>query len=146
MILADIREAIAERLATVPGVRAIAYPPDQIPTGTGVVVIVQQDGTYVDYHESFARGLAIVNVTLTPWVQMTSERAAFGRLDALLSSSSSNAEQSLIDALMGTDRTLGGVCADIIVDTASNVRAESIADGTRYLCADLSMRVMVGRN
>lgn len=146
MILADIREAIAERLATVPGVRAIAYPPDQIPTGTGTVVVVQQDGTYVDYHQAFAKGLAIVNVTLTPWVQMTSERAAFGRLDALLSSSSSNAEQSLIDALMTTDRTLGGVCADIIVDTASNVRAESIADGTRYLCADLSMRVMVGRN
>ena len=145
MILADIREAIADRLSTVEGVRAIAYPPDQIPTGTGVVVIVQPDATYIDYHEAFARGLAIVNFTLTPWVQMTSDRAAFARLDALLSSSSVDAHQSLIDALMTTDRTLGGVCADLIVDTASNVRAELIADGARYLCCDLSMRVMVGR-
>lgn len=145
MILADIREAIAERVATVPGVRAIPYPPDSIPTGTGVVVIVQPDGTYVDYHQAFARGLAVVNVTLTPWVQFTDARSAFGRMDALLSSSSSNADQSLIDALMTVDRTLGGVCSDVIVDNASNLRAETVADGARYLCADISMRVMVGR-
>ena len=144
MRLADIREAVAERVATVSGVRAVAYAPDQIPAGAASVVIVTPGAPYIDYHEAFAGGLAVVNLTLSPWVQLVEPRAAMARLDELLSSGV-GASSSLIDALMGSDRTLGGVCADLIVDDASNVRGEQSVDGARYLSCDLSLRVLVRR-
>lgn len=144
MNLADIREGIAARLAEVPGVRSVAHPPDSIPTGAATVVTVEPDSTYVDYAQAFAKGLASVRLTATLWIQAADLRAAFGRLDALLSSGSGEG-QSLVDALMDRDRTFGGVCHDIVVDQASSIRTESLADGARYLCADLSIRVLVGR-
>lgn len=144
MILSNVREAIADRLTDVPGVRAIPYMPDSIPTGSAVAVTVTPDSTYVDYHRAFSGGLAITNLTITAWVPASDMRSAMARLDELLSSGSESGP-SLIDALMGSDRTLGGVCHDLIVDNASNVRAEILADGIRYLCADLSLRIMVGR-
>lgn len=145
MNLAAIREAVAQRLADVPGVRPLSHPADSIPTGAGTVVTVEPDSTYVDFQQAFAKGLATVRLTLTIWVQAADLRAAFGRLDALLSSGPSES-QSLIDALMDRDRSLGGVIHDLVVDQASSVRSESLADGARYLCADLSLRVLVGRN
>lgn len=145
MILSDVREALATRISSVPGVRGFAIVPDSIPTGAAVAVTVTPDSTYVDYHRAFSGGLASLNVTLTAWVPAADMRSAMGRLDALLSSGSEAEAGSLVDALMGSDRTLGGVCHDLIVDTASNVRAEMLADGIRYLCADLSLRIMVGR-
>lgn len=144
MRLADIREAVAERVATVTGVRAVAHAPDQIPAGAASVVIVTPGSPYIDYHEAFAGGLAVVNLTLSPWVQLGEPRAAMARLDDLLSSGA-GASSSLIDALMGSDRTLGGVCADLVVDDASNVRGEQSVDGARYLICDLSLRVLVRR-
>lgn len=144
MNLAAIREAVAERVAGVAGVRAFAQAPDQIPTGTVVAVIVSPGDPYADYHEAFVGGLAIVNLTLTCWVQATDLRTAMARMDALLSSGAAEG-QSLIDAIMGVDRTLGGVCADLVVDRAGSVRGEISDAGARYLTADLDLRLLAGR-
>ena len=144
MKLADIREAVAERLGSVPGVRPIAYPADSIPTGAATVVTVEPESTWVDYHQAFAKGLAVVRLQLTAWVQASDMRAAMGRLDAL-ASSGTGCDQSLADALMDRDRTLGGVCHDVIVDSVSAPRAETLADGARYLCSDWSVRIYAGR-
>lgn len=144
MRLADIRDAVAGRVATVAGVRAVAFAPDQIPAGALSVVIVTPGSPYVEFHEAFAGGLAMVHLTLSPWVQAVDPRAAMGRLDEMLSSGVGS-PGSIVDALMGTDRTLGGVCADLVVDDASNVRGEQGPDGARYLSCDLSVRVLVGR-
>jgi hypothetical protein len=142
--LTDIREAVAQRLSTVPGVRPIAYPADSIPTGSATVVTVQPDSGWVDYHEAFAKGLGITRLQLTAWVQASDMRAAMGRLDAL-ASSGSGCDSSLADALMDRDRTLGGVCHDLVVDNVSGPRSELLADGARYLCADWSVRIYAGR-
>jgi hypothetical protein len=144
MDLRAIREGLAERLATVPGVRVEAFPPDQVNPGNAALLVVAMGETYVDYHQAFAQGLAIVNVILSPYLPMVSPRSAFASLDELLSSGTGQT-RSLIDALMGTDRTLGGVCSDLVVDEASNVQALNVADGARYLTCDIAVRILVGR-
>lgn len=145
MILSGIREALADRVSDVPGCRGIPYPPDSIPTGNAVAVTVTPDSTYVDYHRAFVGGLAYVNLTVTVWVPAADMRSAMNRLDVLLSSGSEADAGSLIDTLMSVDRSLGGLIDDLVVDNATNVRAEMLADGVRYLCADLSLRIMVRR-
>lgn len=144
MNLASIREAVAARLSEVAGLRAYAVAPDQIPAGVATVVAVNPGDPYVDFQQAFAKGLGFVNFTIMVWVQAVDMRAAMIRLDSLLSSGS-DASRSIVDSLMDRDRTLGGVCADLVVDSCDNVRGETVADGARYLCADLNLRVMVGR-
>lgn len=143
MNLPEIMEAIAERLKDIDGVRPYAYPLDTIPAGQGDVVMVTPSANLVSYFEAMRGGLAYIDLTLILYVQMTSERAAFGRLNELASSGTGEA-RSIIDALMLTDRTLGGVCGDIVLQDLTNVRAEQF-DGGRYLAAEFNLRVFTGR-
>lgn len=144
MNLADLRVALADRISTIPNVQGIAYPPDAIAAGNNSWVSVAPSQDYIDFHTAFAKGLAIVRFVLTVWVPMNDPRSAFNRVDALLSSGTGEAK-SLIDALMDEDRTYGGLCSDVVVDQASNVRAELGQSEARYLCADVDLRVYVGR-
>lgn len=144
MNLADIRAAISARLDGVSGVRSFAYPPDSIPAGIATVAVVKPAGTYCDYQEAFAGGLAMVHLTVELWVAAADVRSAMDRLDAVCSSGSLES-QSIIDSLMGSDRTLGGVCSDLVVDDVSGVRVEIASDGARYVLAELGVRVLVGR-
>ena len=144
MRLQDIREAIEQRLKDIDGVRPVPFVPDQTQTGNGLVVVVAPDANYFDYWQAFSGGLGYVRFNLSPYVQMTDPRSAFNRLDELLSSGAGSTK-SIVDALMLADRTLGGVCADVVVEGAGDVRAEVIADGARYLTCDIAVRVLVGR-
>lgn len=143
MNVPEIMEAIAERLKDVDGVRPFPYQLDNVPAGQGDVVMVTPSPTLIDYQQAMRGGLAYVNLSLLLFVQMTSERAAFGRLNDLASSGTGEA-RSIIDVLMEGDRTFGGVCGDIVVDDLTNVRAE-VVDGARYLTAEFGLRVLVGR-
>ena len=145
MDLRAIREAISERIATVPGVRPVAFAPDTVSTGNAVLVVVGHGDPYVNYHEAFNKGLAMVNMTLSPYVPMNDPRSAFAVLDELVSSGTGS-PRSLIDALMDSDRTLGGVCSDLVVDDASNVQTIEPAAGVRFLSCDLAIRIPVGRS
>ena len=144
MNLPDIVEAIKVRLEDVDGVRPFAYPPDSISPGQGDVVIIAPAPQLIEYHEAFNGGLADFKLTLEVWVQMTSERSAFGRIYSLLSSGTGE-PRSIIDVLMSGDRTYGGVCSHVVVEDASNVRAENTAEGARYLTAEIGCHVLVGR-
>ena len=143
MNLPEIMEAIAERLKDVDGVRPFPFQLDSIPAGQGDVVMVAPAPTLIDYQQAMSRGLAFVDLSLVVFIQMTEPRAAFGRLNELASSGTGEA-RSIIDALMESDRTFGGVCADIVLQDLSNVRAEQ-GDGARYLTAEFGVRVYVGR-
>jgi hypothetical protein len=142
--LADLRVALADRISTIPNTQGIAYPADQIAAGNNTWITIAPAQDYIDFHEAFAGGLAYVRYTLTVWVPMVDARSAFNRVDALLSSGTGEAK-SLIDALMNEDRTYGGLSFDVVVDTASNIRAEMGQGEARYLCADVDLRVLVGR-
>lgn len=144
MNLPDVMEAIAERLRDIDGVRPYAYPLDSIPAGQGDVVMVTPAATLVNYFQAMKGGLAFVDLALVLHVQMSSDRAAFQRLNDLASSGTGET-RSIIDALMLGDRTFGGVCGDIVLQDLSNVRSEIVADGARYLTAEFNVRVYVGR-
>jgi hypothetical protein len=144
MNLVDICEAIAERLRDVDGLRPEAYQLDSPPAGNGDVIMVTPGPTLVEFQRAMSGGLAYVNLSLLVFIQMTDTRSAFLRLNDLMSSGTGET-RSVIDALMLGDRTFGGVCGDIVVDDVSNVRAEIVADGARYLTAEFNVRVFVGR-
>lgn len=144
MDLRAIREALAERLAEVASVRAFPFPPDQTPTGSATVVVIAPAEQHVDYQAAFAKGLAIVRYVISPYIPLVDPKSAFAELDALLSSGTGEA-RSLIDALMDRDRTYAGVTGDIVLDDVTNVQAISTSEGARYLTADLTIRVLVGR-
>ncbi len=144
MDLRAIREAVAERLSTVPGVRPAAFPPDSISSGGATLVVLAPAETYVNYQEAFAKGLAVVRLVVSPYIPMADPRSAFNELDALLSSGTGES-RSLIDALMDTDRSLGAVVGDVVLESVENVQALTVAEGARYLTADLQFRILVGR-
>lgn len=144
MDLRAIREAVADRLATVPGVRPSPFPPDSISSGGATLVVLAPAEQYVSYQEAFAKGLAVVRLVVSPYIPMADPRSAFAELDALLSSGTGES-RSLIDALMDTDRSLGAVVGDVVLESVENVQALTVAEGARYLTADLSIRILVGR-
>jgi hypothetical protein len=144
MNISDIRVGLADLLNTIPDVQALAFPPDQIPAGNNTVIVVAPAAEYIDYHEAFAGGLAIVRFTLTPYIQMVDPRSAFNRLDALISSGTGE-PKSIIDFLMAKPRTLDGACFDMVVDSVSNVSADISTDAARYLTATIELRVYAGR-
>lgn len=145
MNLQAIHEAVAARIDTVPGVRASPFPLDDIPTGNAVAVFVAPGAQWVNFHEAFAKGLALVNLVVTPYIQLVSIRSAHESLQRLCSSGLTETG-SIIDALMNTDRTLGDVCDDLVMDEVVNVQAVTSQANVRYLSGDLNMRVLVKRN
>lgn len=148
MDLRAIREAVADRLGTLPGVRAFAYPPDQTPTGVNVAVVVSPGESYVQWHESFkgANKLGMVGLTVTAYVQMTDPRSAWATLDELLSTGAAH-PRSMVDVLMyADDKTLGGVCEAVGVDDVTNVQVLTVAEGVRYLTADLPVTIFARRS
>ena len=148
MNLEAIVVAVAARIDTIPGVRAFEFPPDAPPTGNAVAVVVAPGPEFVDFHEAFVKGLALVNLVVTPYIQYVSQRSAWQQLWRLCSSGLTETG-SIIDALMDTDRTLGGVCSDLVVDDVSNIQAVTAGaniEGVRYLSGDIGLRIYVPRN
>lgn len=144
MNLSEIKAAIADRLKDIDGLRPFAYPIEEPPAGAGDVVAVRDSEPYIDYQQSFKGGLAFVFLTLRLYVQASDLRSAYLRRDALASSGTGEA-RSIIDALMLTDRTFGGLCSDVVVLDADNVELDSATGGVRYLTTDIGLRVLVGR-
>lgn len=144
MNLQAIREALSERLTQVTGVRPLSHPTGQIPTGQATVVVIQPGDTWIDYQGANAKGLAFVEFIVSPWVPIIDLRSAFAEIDALMSSGTVEG-RSLPDCLDQADRTFGGVCDYIVIQSASGARAVGLDTGPRFLTADLTVRVFVGR-
>ena len=145
MNLQAIREAVAARLDTVSGARAFPHPLEQPPTGNAVAVVVYPGSPYVEFQEAFAKGLAQVNLVVSPYVQLVNPRSSWDLFDRLCSSGPAEIG-SMIDALMGSDRTLGGVVADLVVDDVVNVQAVTTEPNVRYLTGEINVRLYVRRN
>lgn len=144
MNLGDIKAAVVERLRDVDGVRPFAFDPDEPPAGQGDVVAIRNDDTYIEYQQAFSGGLGTVNLVLRLYIAASDLRPAHARMDALLSSGTGEA-RSLIDVLMGSDRTYGGLCSDLCVDRVDNVDVDTVMGATRYLTCDIALRVLVSR-
>ncbi len=144
MNVTALRLAVAQALAEVPGLRAYAYEIDAIPAGEADVAVVSIGGPGIDYQQAFKGGMAVLHLDVELYVQGSSDRAASERMDALLSSGAGET-RSVIDAIH-RNRTLGGLCGGLVVDSAT--KPEPAGDGTnnvRRFVSTLTVRVPVGR-
>lgn len=144
MNVTDIRRAVADALSTVEGLRVFAYEPDSVPTGDADVAYVTHADEGISYQEAFHGGLAMIGLAVELSVQMSSERSATERMDALLSSGAGET-RSVIDAL-GVNRTLGGLTGGLVVVSASRPTSDgdAIAAQRRLNCS-LLVRIPIGR-
>jgi len=145
MDLTAIREGLAAAVDTVAGIRVFSYPPDQVPVGNVPVVVVSTPtSVHVDYNEAFNKGLAVIQYTLQLYVQYAAPEYAFAALEDMCSSGAGQTK-SIIDAVMDGDRTLGGVCSDLVFDRVLNIGVVTNTDGIRYLNAEIDVRILAAR-
>lgn len=114
--VSDIADGLKARLATISGLRAYSYQPEQLnppfayPTLNGVT-----------YHQTMGMGNAVtqydwsVYVIVGRWV----DRVAITNLDGFISPTGA----SSIRAALEGDLTLGGACQDLIVASSANISA-----------------------
>jgi hypothetical protein len=145
MNLTDVRQAIADQLGSIDGVRVYATQPDQLAVPAGGAIVVQPAAAYVDYVQAMSGGLSELRYTLLVVAARTSERSAQARLDELLSAGLGET-RSVYDALKPNDdpQTLGGVVQDVGLMTASAPTALEAGEVT-YLAAEIDIRVLVRR-
>lgn len=154
MNLAGIADALADKLAVIPGVRAYPRRVSNFASATGdgsTAIMVTPGDPLVGYYEngtmtgSTRGGLGTVRYTLQARVPVVSEQQAQTRLYELASTGGDEA-RSVYDALRPDDlpQTLGGLVDDVGVVSATVV-TEDIADVT-YLGVDFAVEVMARRS
>lgn len=128
-----IADGLKARLATISGLRAYSYQPEQLNPPFAYPVL-----NGVTYHQTMGMGNAVtqfdwsVYVVVGRWV----DRVAVVNLDNFLSPTGA----SSIRAALEGDLTLGGACADLIVASSANITALE-QDDAEYLQISFSLTI-----
>lgn len=128
-----IADGLKARLATINGLRAYSYQPEQLNPPFAYPVL-----NGVTYHQTMGMGNAVtqfdwsVYVVVGRWV----DRVAVVNLDNFLSPTGA----SSIRAALEGDLTLGGACADLIVASSANITALE-QDDAEYLQISFSLTI-----
>lgn len=130
--ISELRQGIANNLATIPGLRVSATIPDN---PSPPIAIVQLNA--VQYHQDFKRGMTEYNFSVQVIVGRVDERTAQRNLDSYCSSTGDYA----IGLAVESDRTLSGKAFDCIVTEMTNYGSVLISDVT-YLAAEFNVRVL----
>jgi len=129
--LSELREGIAKNLTSIVGLRVSSYMPDN-PNAPMAVVIPQG----IEYHKAFRNGFNTYNFSVAVFVARVSERIGQNALDAYCASTGSSSIKSAIES----NRTLSGLCFDLVVSDMSNYGSVIIGDNT-YLTAEFTCAV-----
>lgn len=130
--ITDLRNGIANNLATISGLRTSATIPDQI--NPPIAVVVPQS---INYDTAFARtGGDQHEFIVTVIVGRVDERSAQNRLDAYCSGTGASSIKTAIEC----DKTLGGKAFSLRVESLRNYTQVSLADAT-YLAAEFVVQV-----
>lgn len=114
--VSDIADGLKARLATISGLRAYSYQPEQLNPPFAYPVL-----NGVTYHQTMGMGNAVtqydwsVYVVVGRWV----DRVAITNLDGFISPTGATS----IRAALEGDLTLGGACQDLIVASSANISA-----------------------
>lgn len=108
--ITEIREALATRFATIPGLRVHAEAPGQINPPVAIIIPgmgnqTSQGSAVVSYDSTFARGSNDYLFTAKLVVAKPDDRTAQNKLDSYLSVDGANSLYTALD----TDSTLGGL-------------------------------------
>jgi len=131
MSISLIRQALADNLATISGLRTAAEVPD-LPNPPIAIVALRS----VTYDGAFNKGMTNYNFAVTVIVGRAAEREAQRRLDAYISTGDTS-----IKGAVESDSTLGGYAFDCRVVSMDSVGSLNISD-TTYLAADFTVAVI----
>lgn len=131
--VASIADGFKNRLATVSGLRAYSYQPEQLNPPFAYPVL-----NSVNYHQTMAMGSSVVQYDWTIYVIVGRyvDRVSYVTLDGFLSPTGA----SSIRAALEGDLTLGGACSDLIVSSGANVSALE-QDDAEFLQVSFSVTV-----
>lgn len=129
--LIEIADGLAERVATIKGVRVYDHVPDVFATPCAYVM-----PDAVEFWNGFAGGNAEHTYTVTLIVGRTAERAAQKALYEFMSYDGVRSVRAAIEA----DRSLGGRVQTLLVERADNIRMISQGDQS-YLACDFRCRI-----
>jgi len=128
----QVATGIKNRLATISGLRAFPYQPDQMNTPPFAYPELNQ----VDYHKAFAGGDVVMMWTVHVVVGRYTDRTAFAALDDFLSY---DGAKSIRAALEG-DKTLGGVCQTLVLTSGADVTSLG-EGGAEFLEVQMTLTV-----
>jgi hypothetical protein len=150
VVLADIRQAVADAVGTISGVAAYAYEPSVTATSSSsdtAVMVLAGGPPYVDFNGSFGNArLVQVNLVLRIACQAVDLQSAQARVDELISCGSSS-PMSIYEALR-TDRTLDGVVENLDSPAVPTPQLVEFEDGrlAPQLIVDIPLVVYVRRD
>ena len=128
----QVKDGLKTAIQTISGLRAYDYQPDQVNPPFAWPTLDE-----IRYHQTgMSSGGVVMDFTITLVVQRVSERIAQDALDQYMSWSGVKSLRAAIEA----DRTLGGVCEDLIVGSAGNF-TNIDANDTLYLTVDFKVTV-----
>ena len=110
--LAQVRDGLETRLKTIPGLRVVAYVPDDVPGYPAAIVFPP---TNADYSDALGDGSLIVEFVVLLLVSAAVDRKQldlYGLLDV--------SGPSSVFAAVAADRTLGGLNVDCQVVAATD--------------------------
>ena len=129
--VSQIKTGLAANLATVSGLRAYAYQPDNVNTPFAWPLLDS-----IQYNGAMGGGLITHKFTISVVVGRSAERTAQTLLDGYLSYEGATSIRQALES----DRTLGGVVQDLIVESADNISTLEANDAT-YLAIDFAVTV-----
>lgn len=121
----DLQTALANALATVPGLRVADHLPEQVQPPMAVIQLQS-----VTYHRAMRGGLSEWRYVVSLVAGRMGDRAAQRQLDAWLSYDGPQSVRLAIE----TDPTLDGNASTLIVDEMVSVRPLSIGDAAYVTC------------
>ena len=131
MSISQIRTALAQNLATIPGLRTAAEVPD-LPNPPIAIVALNS----VTYDRAYANGMTSYTFVITVIVGRAAEREAQRKLDGYISTGANSVKDAV-----ESDKTLGGYAYDCRVVSMDSVGSLTISD-TTYLAADFTVTVI----
>jgi hypothetical protein len=130
--VSQVAEGIKTRLATITGLRAHSYQPEQLNTPP----FAYPELTQLEYHKAFGGGDVVMTWQVHVVVGRYTDRTAFSLLDDFLSYSGTKS----IRACLETDKTLGGVCQTLVLSSGTDISSIGEA-GAEFLEIRLSLVV-----
>ena len=130
--ISQVKNGLKAAIQNVAGLRAYDYQPDQVNPPFAWPTLDE-----IRYHQTgFASGGVVMDFTVTVVVQRSSERTAQDKMDQYMAWDGAQSVRAAIEA----DRTLGGVCEDLIVISGGNF-TNIDANDTLYLTVDFKVTV-----
>lgn len=128
----QVKDGLKVRIETISGLRAFDFQPEQVNPPFAFPTLDE-----IRFHETgMGSGGVVMDFTITIVVFRQSERTAQEELDKFTAFSGAQSIREAIEA----DRTLGGVCDDLIVGSAGNF-TNLDANDTLYLTMDFKVTV-----